>query len=185
MVVPRGQPASSTCPGTPPSRAREAPRGASAVRVITSTRDTAEMAARASPRKPRVPMASRSYSVRSLLVAWRRKAVFSSPAGMPFPSSVTRRKVIPPWEISTVMAEAPASMAFSISSLATLAGRSTTSPAAIRSATWGSNTWIFGMIYLFFCSKLWGVQAAVPTTLWQRCPDPPPPGAAFLRPDKQ
>ena len=110
------------------------------MRVITSIRDTAEMAARASPRKPRVPMASRSYSVRSLLVAWRRKAVFSSSAGMPQPSSVTRRKVIPPWAISTVTAEAPASMAFSISSLATEAGRSTTSPAAIRSATWGSNT---------------------------------------------
>ena len=30
-------------------------------------RETAEMAARASPRKPRVPMASRSYSVRSVL----------------------------------------------------------------------------------------------------------------------
>ena len=145
MVVPRGQPASSTGPGTPPSREREAPRGLSWVRVITSTRETAEMAARASPRKPRVPMASRSYSVRSLLVAWRRKAVFSSEAGMPQPSSVTRRKVIPPWAISTVTAEAPASMAFSMSSLATEAGRSTTSPAAIRSATWGSNTCMLGM----------------------------------------
>ena len=103
------------------------------------------MAARASPRKPRVPMASRSYSVRSLLVAWRRKAVFSSEAGMPQPLSVTRRNVIPPWAISTVTAEAPASMAFSMSSLATEAGRSTTSPAAIRSATWGSNTCMLGM----------------------------------------
>ena len=114
--------------------------GASAVRVSTSIRETAEIAARASPRKPRVPMASRSYSVRSLLVAWRRKAVFTSPAGMPLPSSVTRRKVIPPWAISTVILAHPASMAFSISSLATEAGRSTTSPAAIRSATWLSNT---------------------------------------------
>ena len=48
------------------------------------------VAASASPRKPRVPMASRSYSLRILLVAWRRKAVSSSPAGMPQPSSVTR-----------------------------------------------------------------------------------------------
>jgi hypothetical protein len=48
-------------------------------------RETAEMAARASPRKPRVPMASRSYSVRSLLVAWRRKAVSASAAAMPQP----------------------------------------------------------------------------------------------------
>ena len=45
-------------------------------------RETAEMAARASPRKPRVPMASRSYSVRSLLVAWRRKAVSASAAAV-------------------------------------------------------------------------------------------------------
>ena len=50
------------------------------------------------------------------------------------------RKVSPPWAISTVTLRAPASMAFSISSLATLAGRSTTSPAAMRSAMWGSNT---------------------------------------------
>ena len=140
MVVPRGQPASSTGPATPPSREREAPRGLSAVRVMTSTRDTAAMAARASPRKPRVPMASRSLARRSLLVAWRRKAVGSSAAGMPLPSSVTRRKVRPPWEISTVTLQAPASMAFSMSSLATLAGRSTTSPAAMRSATWESKT---------------------------------------------
>ena len=148
MVVPRGQPACSTGPATPPSRDREAPSGASWVRLITSMRETAEMAASASPRNPRVPMASRSYSVRSLLVAWRRKAVFIWGAGMPQPSSVTRRKVRPPWAISTVTDLAPASMAFSISSLATLAGRSTTSPAAIRSATWGSNTWISGIEHL-------------------------------------
>ena len=63
---------------------------APAVRVISSTRLTAAMAANASPRKPRVPMASRSYSVRILLVAWRRKAVRQSSASMPLPSSVTR-----------------------------------------------------------------------------------------------
>src|SRR5699024_9994261 len=40
---------------------------------------------------------------------------------------------------------APASRAFSISSLAAEAGRSTTSPAAIKSATWRSSSRIFGM----------------------------------------
>ena len=96
MVVPAGQPASSTGPGTPPSRARALPSSSCAVRVSTSTRATAAMAARASPRKPRVPMASRSYSLRILLVAWRRKAVCASPAAMPQPLSVTRMRVMPP-----------------------------------------------------------------------------------------
>ena len=100
------------------------------------------MAASASPRKPRVPMASRSYSLRILLVAWRRKAVSASPAAMPQPSSVTRIRVMPPCWTSTVTVAAAASMAFSMSSLTTDAGRSTTSPAAIRSATWGSNCWM-------------------------------------------
>ena len=145
MVVPTGQPASSTLPNSPPSMVREEPISASAVQLMTSMRDTAAMAARASPRKPRVPMASRSYSVRSLLVAWRKKAVLSCWAGMPQPSSVTRRKVSPPWAISTVTLWAPASMAFSISSLATEAGRSTTSPAAMRSAIWESSTLMSGM----------------------------------------
>ena len=45
---------------------------------VTSIRLTAEIAAKASPRKPRVPIAARSSASRSLLVAWRRKAVFSS-----------------------------------------------------------------------------------------------------------
>ena len=139
MVVPWGQPASSRLTTAPPSRDRAAPSSSSAVRVSSSMRDTAEMAARASPRKPRVPMASRSYSVRSLLVAWRRKAVGASSQAMPQPLSVTRIRLMPPCWISTVRVSAPASMAFSMSSFTTDAGRSTTSPAAIRSATWGSN----------------------------------------------
>ena len=44
-----------------------------------------------------------------------------------------RISVLPPSLISTVMAVAPASMAFSTSSFATELGRSTTSPAAILS----------------------------------------------------
>ena len=43
------------------------------------------------PRKPSVPMAAKSSAVRSLLVAWRRKAVGSSLGAMPQPSSLTRR----------------------------------------------------------------------------------------------
>ena len=90
MVVPWGQPASSLPVTTPPSRVRATPRSLPPERVRISTRDTAAMAARASPRKPRVPMAARSCSVRTLLVAWRRKAVSTSAGGMPQPLSVTR-----------------------------------------------------------------------------------------------
>src|SRR5215467_5776084 len=50
---------------------------------------------------------------------------------MPEPSSATRISPSPPPAIATLMRRAPASIAFSISSLTTLAGRSTTSPAAI------------------------------------------------------
>ena len=105
-----------------------------AVLVISSMRLTEEIAARASPRKPMVAMAARSSAVRSLEVAWRRKAVRASSRDIPQPLSVTRRKVMPPSRISSVTLEAPASTAFSSSSLATEAGRSTTSPAAMRLA---------------------------------------------------
>ncbi|MCM1297576.1 MAG: hypothetical protein NC311_18720 [Muribaculaceae bacterium] len=58
---------------------------------------------------------------------------------------MTRMRDMPPFCSSTTTADAPASMAFSINSFTTLAGRSTTSPAAIRSATWGESCWIWGM----------------------------------------
>ena len=139
MVVPWGAPAASTAAGSPPSRCSDAPSAPPGRQVTMSTRLTAEMAARASPRKPRVPIFPRSSSVRSLEVAWRKKAVGSSSGAMPQPLSVTRIRAMPPRRISTTTAELPASMAFSTSSFTTLAGRSTTSPAAIRSATWLSS----------------------------------------------
>ena len=104
------------------------------------------MAASASPRKPSVPMAARSSARCSLLVAWRRKAVGSCSGAMPQPLSVTRRYVMPPFSSSTDTADAPASSAFSSSSLHTLAGRSTTSPAAMRSAIWAGSCWICGIV---------------------------------------
>ena len=146
MVVPTGQPAASQDRSLPPSKDRWEPSRSSRVRVSSSTRLTAAVAARASPRKPRVPMAARSSWVRSLEVAWRRKAVRASSRLMPQPSSLTRRKLMPPFCSSTVTVLAPASMAFSTSSFTTEAGRSTTSPAAIRLARWGSSWMILGMI---------------------------------------
>src|SRR5689334_3915362 len=54
---------------------------------------------------------------------------------MPLPSSLTRMDLRPPSSSATSMIVAPASMEFSTSSLTTDEGRSTTSPAAIWSAT--------------------------------------------------
>src|SRR5689334_8675653 len=54
---------------------------------------------------------------------------------MPTPSSVTRIRLRPPAWISTATRVARASSAFSTNSFTTLAGRSTTSPAAIWFAT--------------------------------------------------
>ena len=108
--------------------------------------ETLDMAARASPRKPSVPMASSPRSSASLLVAWRRKATPASSGDMPQPSSVTRMSSEPPPASSTVMFRAPASTAFSTSSFTADAGRSTTSPAAMRSATCGASMFILGIL---------------------------------------
>ncbi len=51
---------------------------------------------------------------------------------MPPPLSVTRISDRPPAAVTTSMSVAPASSAFSTSSFTTLAGRSITSPAAMR-----------------------------------------------------
>ena len=139
MVVPSGQPISVSSRIFPASSFNDVPDMLPAVLVRRSMRLTEAMAANASPRKPMVPMAARSSAQRSLEVAWRRKAVRASSGDMPQPLSVTRRKVMPPSRISTVTLDAPASTAFSRSSLTTDAGRSTTSPAAIRLAIWGDN----------------------------------------------
>ena len=66
----------------------------------------------------------------------------SSSAGMPAPSSLTRIEVLPAPRTSMVILRAPASSAFSTSSLTTEEGRSITSPAAIASATSGDSIWI-------------------------------------------
>ena len=111
------------------------PVGSSPVAVSRVTRATEAMEGRASPRKPRVAMVSRSSAVRSLEVAWRSKASRASSRLMPWPSSAMRMSLRPPASTSTRMRVAPASRAFSSSSFTTEAGRSTTSPAAIWLAT--------------------------------------------------
>jgi hypothetical protein len=63
-------------------------------------------------------------------MAFEREGDFVGPH--PQPSSVTSISESPPSPRRTEICEAPASIAFSTSSLSALAGRSTTSPAAMR-----------------------------------------------------
>ena len=102
-----------------------------AVFVISSTCDTAAILASASPLKPRDETAIRSSIDLILLVACLLNAISISFLLIPLPLSVTLINEIPPSFISTVIAVAPASIAFSTSSLTTEEGLSTTSPAAI------------------------------------------------------
>ncbi len=130
-VVPAGAATSSFSFTVPPSPRTSVPVSAPRGHESSEKRVTAQMAGSASPRKPSVVMASRSSSAASLEVAWRRRARSTSSLDMPMPSSVTRISARPASRRSTVTWVASASSAFSTSSLATEAGRSTTSPAAI------------------------------------------------------
>ncbi len=116
---------------TPPSTRISVAASPSGVRVRSKKCETDAMEGRASPRKPRVVIAARSSARRILLVAWRAKASRASSAVIPSPSSSTRMDALPPSSTATFTRRAPASSAFSTSSLTTDAGRSTTSPAAI------------------------------------------------------
>src|SRR3990172_1376166 len=61
---------------------------------------------------------------------------------MPLPLSITRIRRLPACSISMKISVAPASTEFSISSLTTDAGRSTTSPAAILFTIWSGSIFI-------------------------------------------
>ena len=56
MVVPTGEAAWRISVNSPASTTARVPKGASCVRVVSVTRDTAAIEASASPRKPRVWM---------------------------------------------------------------------------------------------------------------------------------
>ena len=139
-VVPISQPASSISGVFPPEMSTRVPRSSDARRVRSEKRETDAIVGSASPRKPSVETFCRSEAEAILLVAWRRIAVSASVRDMPRPLSVTRMKLVPPPMISISTASAPASIAFSTSSLTTEAGRSTTSPAAILLMVASSST---------------------------------------------
>ena len=82
---------------------------------------------------------SKSFKVLILLVAWRWSASSMSSEWMPLPLSLTRIRRIPPPASSTSIAVAPASILFSTISFRALAGRSTTSPAAIWLTRWSGS----------------------------------------------
>ena len=82
-----------------------------------------------------------------LLVAWRSNASRASMGDMPHPSSTIWMRSLPPSRKLTFTVRAPASMAFSIISFTTEAGRLTTSPAAIWLATTSGNSLILSAIY--------------------------------------
>ena len=84
---------------------------------------------------------------------------------------------MPPPSISTSMRDAPASRAFSTSSLTTEAGRSTTSPAAIRSMTSPESRWILvkrasrGHLEKHDLSADDGHATAIVSTIWSGGPE--------------
>ncbi len=145
MTVPGGMPAARTATIAPPSTMTSVAAVSVWRRVRSVKRDTDAIDGKASPRNPSVAMASRSSLLAILLVAWRSTASSASAASIPTPSSSTRTRRLPPCSIVMATRVAPASMAFSTSSLTTLAGRSTTSPAAIWFASSGGRRWMTGI----------------------------------------
>ena len=132
--VPAAAAAGRTGEVLPASTAMRQPPAPPRGRLTMARRATAPIEGRASPRKPRWRISSKSSSG-SFDVAWRSTASASSSSRMPLPSSATAMRSRPPPVATTSIRPAPASSAFSTSSLTTLAGRSTTSPAAMRLMT--------------------------------------------------
>ena len=142
MLVPSGQPAGPWSFTLPPSKEMEEPSSAPFWREDSVTLETAAMLESASPRKPMVSMPISESPLRIFPVACRINASDKSSGCIPEPLSTMRMSDSPPLAISTLMEPAPASRAFSTSSFTTEAGRSTTSPAAMRLLVDSSNNCI-------------------------------------------
>ena len=121
----------TTGPDSPALISSRVPSIARQKRLTASTWLIEAILAKASPRNPNVRMLYRSSSRLILLVACAEKANAISSAVIPLPSSLMRISFLPPSSTSTLIRIAPASRLFSNNSFTTLAGRSTTSPAAI------------------------------------------------------
>ena len=110
-------------------------------------RETLAMEGSASPRKPSVLTCS-MFSSGSLEVACRSSARAIIAPLMPQPSSITSMPSSPPLVRRIEIWLAPASMAFSTSSFSAEAGRSTTSPAAMRFISVSGRRRMIGMVPL-------------------------------------
>ena len=99
-----------------------APREACASRLAISSQATAPIDGRASPRKPSVEIRVKSPSG-NFDVAWRSTQSSRSAEFMPLPLSTTRMSLRPPASMAISIRLAPASRAFSTSSLTAAAGR--------------------------------------------------------------
>ena len=130
MVVPWLPAAGPSKETSPPSTEIRHAWALSLANDVMFTRATDAMEGSASPRKPSFSIRTKSPSG-SLEVACRSSANRMPSGLMPWPSSSMRISALPPSRRVTEIRLAPASMAFSTSSFTTLAGRSTTSPAAI------------------------------------------------------
>ena len=102
-MVPSAHPASENSPGTPEFTKNLLPVSSSRDFVIISNFETAQIDARASPLKPREFILSRSSAVFNLLVAWRRKAFFTSSLYIPQPLSEILISFTPPFFISATI----------------------------------------------------------------------------------
>ncbi len=142
--VPAGADAGSIGPALSACARTRAPVARPGGRDTISRRETAAIEASPSPRNPSVAMDSRSADAVSLLVACRRTASASSSGEMPAPSSATSIASRPPRSISTMTRVAPASTAFSTSSLTMDAGLSMISPAAIWPIVTASSSRMMG-----------------------------------------
>ena len=98
------------------------PVSSSALLDFNSTCATAAILAKASPLKPMVFILNRSSIFLILEVAWRSNAILASVSLMPLPLSITCINALPASLTTRLISVAPASTAFSSSSLTALAG---------------------------------------------------------------
>ena len=118
--------------------------------VATSTCETEDILYKASPLNPKVSIDSKSDSEYILLVECLSKATSTSSSSIPLPLSDTTMEFIPPAEVEINILSAPASKEFSTNSFTTDAGRSITSPAAIKAAISGERILITDIVLSTF-----------------------------------
>ena len=122
---------------------------------MIASRAAAPIDGSASPRNPSVAMRTRSSSS-NFDVAWRCTASANPAASMPHPSSAISMRSIPPASSATLIRVAPASSAFSTNSFTAAAGRSITSPAAMRLTMRSGRT------------RMVGIAQPSPRSAWKR-----------------